>query len=445
MNADLFNHLDDLLKKTLAAGADAADGVAASSMGTRAAIRGGKLSDLERSETTEIGVRALIGKKQACLATSDLDPAGFADLAERVVAMARLAPEDPYAGLADASLFARDIASLDLDGGAEIPANTLIERARAMEGAARAHPAITNVEESSATSGSADFAYVTSNGFSGGYRSSSHSLSIETIAGTGTGMVRDYDYTQARHAADLRSPEDVAHVAVMRTASRLNARKMGTGQLPVIFSSRVARGLLQNFLSAINGASVARKSSFLQNALGTQIFSSQISIVEDPFVKRGLRSKPFDGEGLATQRRRLVDKGVLTGWLLNCPSARQLGLAPTGNGSRGAASVPGISTHNVILEPGSDTPERLVSGIQEGFFVTETMGFGVNTLTGDFSQGAAGFWIEKGELAFPVHEMTIAGNLASMFKNMIPANDLVIRYGIDAPTLRIDGMTIAGA
>lgn len=437
--------LANLLSHARMAGADSADALVAESRSVQTALRQGALTDLERSETAEIGLRVLVGQQQASLASTDLNPKHFATLAEKAVSMAKSAPADPYAGLPDKAMLATRFPDLDLHDGNERPAESLIEAAREMDALARANPDISNVEEASASTGFGLFHYAATNGFSGGYRSSSHGISLVTIAGKDTTMVRDYGFSSAIHASDLRSPASVASEAIERTISRLGARKMPTGAVPVVFAPRIARSLVSTLLSAITGTAIARKSSFLIDALNTEIFSKAVTIVDDPHMKRGLRSKPFDGEGLACTRRSIIDQGRLTTWLLNTASAKQLGLHSTGHATRGAGGVPGIGANNVAMLAGTLSPQDLIGDIQSGFYVTETMGFGVNTLTGDYSQGAAGFWIEKGQIAFPVHEMTIAGNLASMFKALIPANDLEYRYGIDAPTVRIDGMMVAGA
>lgn len=441
----LFEHLETLIKKARSLGADAADGVYVESMGVSAAIRNGDLSTLERSENAELGLRVLVGKRQACVSSCDLHKDRLAGMVERAVAMAKLAPEDPYAGLADKTELAASIRDLDLFDGIEISAEKLVASAKEMEAVARADARITNVEESIAGWGLSGFAFVASNGFSGGYRGTSHSLSIETVAGAGTNMVRDYDYSTALHYENLRTPQDVAASASARTISRLHARKMPTGKIPVVFAPRVASGILRNFLGAISGAAIARKTSFLADCLGAAIFAPGVTLTDAPHMKRGLRSRPFDGEGLPTLERAIVEKGTLTTWLLNCSAARQLKMQSTGHASRGVGNVPGISASNFYMENGTVSPEQLIADIAEGFYVTETMGHGGDILTGDYSQGAAGFWIEKGQIAFPVHEMTIAGNLKPMFLNLTPANDLTHRYGIDAPTLRVEGMTVAGA
>lgn len=440
----LFEHLETLIKKAKGFGADAADGVYVESMGVSAAIRNGELSTLERSESASLGLRVLIGKKQACVATHDIHPERLTDMVERAVSMAKLAPEDPYAGLADASQLAKHIPDLDLFDGVEISADQLIASAKTMEEVVRRNPKVTNVEESNASWGLSGFAFVTSSGFSGGYRGTSHGLSIEVVAGKDTHMVRDYDYCSALHGSDMRSPEDVALAAAARTVSRLDARKMPTKKIPVIFAPRVASSLLRNLLSAMNGTAIARKASFLIDDMGKAIFPSTITLIDDPLMKRGLRSRPFDGEGLPTQKTAFVENGVLKSWMMNCSAARQLNLKSTGHASRGVGGIPGISASNFYMQAGTSTPDDLIADIKEGFYVTETMGHGGDTLTGDYSQGAAEFWIENGKISFPVHEMTIAGNLKPMFQNLTAANDLTHRYGVDAPTLRIEGMTVAG-
>jgi len=273
---------------------------------------------------------------------------------------------------------------------------------------------------------------------------SSHSLSASVLAGEGTGMERDYDFSSAVHGADLRDPADVGRGAGERAVRRLGARKMPTAQVPVIYDSRVAGGLVRHLTGAINGAAIARGTSFLKDRMGDQVFANSIRIVDDPLRPRGLRSKPFDGEGIATRTKNLIEDGRLMTWLLDLASARQLGLETTGNAARGTGGPPGPAATNVYLAAGSLTPDALIADIDSGFYVTELIGMGVNGVTGDYSRGASGFWIEKGKISFPVSEMTVAGNLKQMFRALTPADDLVFRFGTDAPTVRIDGMTVAG-
>lgn len=441
----LFEALSDLLAEAKKAGASMADAVAERNAATSVAMREGKLSDLERAESTEISLRVLIGQKQASLATSEVKHQAFRELAERAVATAKLAPDDPYIGLPDFKECAQSIPGLDLYDGKEPTSADLVEKAKTMEETARTNPGVAQVEESAASHSLSASAYMASNGFSGGARYTMHSISVSAIAGTGTTMVRDYDFAMAHHGADLRAAEEVGKLAAVRAVSRQHAKKMPSAKLPVVFSSRIAGDLLRNLLSAINGQSLARRASFLSDSLGKDIFPKHVNIIDDPHLIRGLRSRPFDGEGLPCEKRALVKEGKLEGLLLNLAAARQLGLKSTGSANRAGGGPPGISPSNVYMEKGAVTPEALIHDIKQGFLVVETMGFGVNVLTGDFSQGAAGFWIEDGEVAFPVHEMTIAGKLQDMFRNLTPANDLHFRTGIDAPTIRIEGMTVAGA
>jgi PmbA protein len=327
----------------------------------------------------------------------------------------------------------------------EPSAEVLIERARAAEEAAMAVPGITNSEGAEAGWGRSAVALAASNGFSGGYAGSSHGVSASVIGGSGTGMERDYDFASAVYGGDLRSAEQVGREAGERAVKRLGARKMPTGKFPVVFDPRVSRSFLSHLLGAVSGPSIARGTSFLKDKLGERIFPEAITLIEDPHRQRGLRSRPFDGEGIANRRRALIDKGVLTTWLLDLRSARQLKMTTTGHAARGTASPPTPAATNVWIEPGAQTPQELYADIKSGLYVTELMGMGVNGVTGDYSRGASGFWIDNGAIAFPVSEMTVAGNLKDMFARVIAANDLEFRTGADAPTLRIDDLTVAGA
>jgi PmbA protein len=327
----------------------------------------------------------------------------------------------------------------------EPSAEVLIERARAAEEAALAVPGVTNSEGAEAGWGRSRVALAASNGFAGAYSGTSHGVSASVIGGEGTGMERDYDYSSAVYARDLRDPAEIGRSAGERAVKRLGARKMPTCRCPVVFDPRVARGFISALLGAISGPSIARGTSFLKDRLGERIFPEAITIVDDPHRHRGLRSKPFDAEGLPNHRRAIIDHGVLTTWLLDLRSARQLKLKSTGHAARGTSSPPGPSPTNVWIEPGPVSRLALISDIASGLYVTEMMGFGVNGVTGDYSRGAAGFWIDKGEIAFPVSEMTVAGNLKDMFLRLAAADDLEFKAGMDAPTLRIDDLTVAGA
>jgi PmbA protein len=440
-----LNLLHDLVAKAKKAGADAADAVAIAGTSLSHTRRLGKTEKLERSEHQDLGLRVLVGKQQAIVSSSDRAPATLDELVERAVAMARTIPEDPFCGLADPDQITHDWPALDIFDPSEPTAEMLIERARTAEETALAVAGITNSEGADAGWGRSRAALVASNGFAGSYAGSSHGVSVSVIGGTGTGMERDYDFASAVYGSDLRSAEEIGRSAGERAVKRLGARKMPTAKVPVIFDPRVARSFLSHLLGAISGPSIARGTSFLKDKLRERIFPEAITITEDPHRQRGLRSRPFDGEGIANQRRALIDKGVLTTWLLDLRSARQLKMTTTGHAARGTASPPSPAATNIWIEPGGQTPQDLYADIAAGFYVTELMGMGVNGITGDYSRGAAGFWIENGEIAFPVSEMTVAGNLKDMFARMIAANDLEFRTGADAPTLRIDDLTVAGA
>jgi PmbA protein len=433
-----------LVAAALRAGADAADALAVRGMSQSVNVRDRAVEESERSESDNVGLRAFIGRRQAVVSTNDLSGEGADALAERAVAMARAAPEDRFAGLAETELLARDIADLDLLDAALPAVGALEQLARAAEQAALAVPGVTKCGGASASAGIGGMVLVTSTGFRGAYLGSHHGISVEAIAGEGTGMESDHDFSSARHAADLEAAEEVGRSAGERAVKRLNPRKVATRRVPVVYDSRVAASLIGHLASAINGSALARKTSFLQGRLGERIFANSIAIVEDPLRRRGLRSQPFDAEGVATARRALVEDGVLKSWVLDCATARELGLKTTGNAQRGVSSVPGPGVTNLHMEPGQASPNELIADIADGFFVTDLIGMGANVVTGDYSRGAAGFWIERGELAYPVSEVTIAGHLADMFRALTPANDLEFRRGINAPTVRVDDMTVAG-
>lgn len=442
---DALNLLHDLVAKARRAGADAADAVAVAGTALSHTRRLGKTEKLERSESQDLGLRVLIGKQQAIVSSSDRAPATLDELVERAVAMARAIPEDPFCGLADPGEIAATWPALDMLDPEEPSAETLIERARAAEETALAVSGITNSEGADAGWGRSRIALVASNGFAGSYAGSSHGVSASVIAGSGMAMERDYDFASAVYAADLKKPEAIGREAGERAVRRLGARKMPTGKVPVIFDPRVARSFLSHLLGAISGPSIARDTSFLKDKLGERIFPEAITITEDPHRRRGLRSKPFDGEGVRNHRTALVQGGVLKTWLLDCASAKQLGLQTTGHAARGTGGPPSPSTTNLYMEPGKLDPFALMEDIREGFYVTDLMGMGVNGVTGDYSRGAAGFFIENGKITYPVAGVTIAGNLKDMFKQLVPANDLVFRYGTNAPTIRVEGMTVAGS
>jgi PmbA protein len=433
-----------LVKAARAAGADAADAVAMRSVSQSVEVRDGAVEESERAEGDDMGLRVLVGRRQAVVSTNDIRAESVDALAERAVAMARAAPEDPYAGLADRSELARVVPDLDLLDP-DMPSVGRLERlALAAEAAGLAVPGVAKSGGASASAGIGGMVLVTSEGFHGAYLGSRHSVSMMAIAGEGLGMERDYDFASALHAADLEEAEVVGRTAGERTVKRVNPRKVATRKVPVVFDPRVAGGLVGHLAGAINGSAIARKTSFLKDKLGEQLFAPGIRIVDDPLRRRGLRSRPFDAEGVAGRRLAIVEDGRLTTWLLDCATARELGLKTTGHAQRGVSSAPSPGATNLHLEPGTASPEQLIADIDEGFYVADLIGVGVNLITGDYSRGAAGFWIENGTLSYPVSEVTIAGHLGDMFRTLTPANDLEFRYGTNAPTVRVEGLTIAG-
>ncbi|QJE73877.1 TldD/PmbA family protein [Aerophototrophica crusticola] len=436
--------LEDLIRRAKAAGADAADALLVDSASLSLSMRLGKPEGLERSESGDLGLRVFIGKRMAVVSSTDRSQQMLQELADRAVAMARTVPEDPFCGIAEPGDVATDWADLDLCDSSEPTAEALIEAARRCEEAARGVAGVSNSDGADGSWSRSSVTLAASNGFVGGYSVSRHSLSVSVLAGSGTAMERDYDYHSTVYGTDLEAPEEIGRRAGERVVRKLGPRKVMTQAVPVVFEPRLAGGLLGHLCGAISGPSIARGTSFLKDRLGQPLFAPGISVVEDPFIRRGLRSKPFDAEGLLNRRRAIIDDGTLTTWLLDLRSARQLGLSSTGHASRGTGGPPSPSPTNVYLAPGSLPPEELIRDIKQGFYVTSLMGSGVNGVTGDYSRGAGGFWIEDGQVTYPVSEVTIAGNLKDMFRNLTPANDLTFRHGIDSPTVRIEGMTVAG-
>jgi len=441
---DIATLLDDLIARARKAGADGADAVMFEGTSVSLGQRLGKPEKLERAEGHDLGLRVLVGKKQAIVSTTDTSPAMLTEIVERALAMARSVPDDPYCGLADPAELARQIPTIDLDDASEPGTDLLKERARICEEAALAVKGVTNSEGAEASWGRSSVTLVASNGFHGGYSGSRHSVGTAVLAGEGTGMERDYEYVSAVYGKDLEDAAAVGRRAGERAVKRLHPRKAATAKVPIVYDPRVSRGLVGHLAGAINGAAIARGTSFLKDKLGQRILPADVAIIDDPHRPRGLNSKPFDGEGVANKKRSIIDKGVLTTWVLDLRSARQLGLKTTGHAARGTSSPPSPSLTNLYMTAGKLSPQAIIADIPSGFYVTELMGFGINGVTGDYSRGAAGFWIEHGELAYPVSEVTIAGNLNDMFLNLTPANDLEFRHGMDAPTVRVDGMTVAG-
>ncbi len=441
---DPLGHLSDLVASAKTAGADAADAIYVEGISVSTACRKGQPESLSRSEGYDLGLRVLIGKRQAIVSSSDLSKPALDDLVSRAVAMAKVVPEDPYCGLAPEALLATEVPDLD-DCDPVEPSGTRLQQLTAeAEDAALSIAGVTNSEGAEAGWGKSRLAVAGTNGFAQEREGSGHSLSVSVVAGEGTGMERDYDYSTAVYGEDLESAAELGRTAGEKAVARLNPQKVETAQVPVIFDPRVSSSLVGHLSSAINGSSVARGTTFLKDKMGAQLFGKGVQIIDDPLRKRGLRSKAFDAEGVATQTRHLISDGVLQTWILDLRSARQLGLETTGNASRGTSSPPSPSATNLYMAAGDISRDDLIRGVTSGLYVTELIGMGVNGITGDYSRGAGGFWIENGEITYPVNEVTIAGSLLDMFKNMTPASDLQFRFGTNAPTVRVDGLTLAG-
>ncbi|KXF78596.1 modulator protein [Paramesorhizobium deserti] len=438
----LVDKAASLVEAARRAGADAADAVVIRSHSTNVTVRLGKVEGTEASESDEFALRVFVGRRVASVsANADADPAR---LAERAVAMAKVSPEDPYEGLASPDRLVADPRDLDLFDPTEVAAAKLTEDAFAAEEAALAVDGVTNSGGASASAGMGGLVLVTSAGFQGHYAVTRFGTSASAIAGTGTAMERDYDFTSRLHFAELENAAAIGRRAGERAVRRLGARKVKTGPVTVVFDPRVARGMAGHLASAINGASVARKTSFLKDFMGKRILKSGIDVTDDPLRMRGTASRPFDGEGIEGRKLAMVEDGVLKHWFLSSSTAKELGLETNGRGVRSGSTVVPAST-NFAIEPGGTSPEDLIRGVGTGFYVTEVFGHGVDMVTGQYSRGASGFWIENGELSYPVSEVTIASNLKDMFLNLTPANDIDRNFGTAAPTLAIEGMTLAGS
>jgi PmbA protein len=434
----------DLVSRARRAGADASDVFYAGEAATQVSMRLGALEDVERSESEDISLRVFVGKRSASASTADFSSATLTALAEQVVAMARQAPEDAFAGLApEPMLMTEALPKLDLDDGADVSPQHLRKQSLIAEDAARAVRGVTNSQGAGASAGRTIRALATSHGFVGAYSGSSHSLSASVIAGEGDAMQRDYAHHAVRHLKDLDDAAGIGRLAGERAVMRLNPVRLKSGPMTVVFDPRVGSSLLGHLGGAISGGAIARKTSFLLDRLGDLVFPKGVSIIDDPLRLRGQSSRPFDGEGLPKRVMNLIDDGVLTGWMLDSASARQLSLQPTGHATRGAGA-PSVGMSNVHMSPGLLSPAELMADIKQGIYVTDLIGMGVNGLTGDYSRGASGFIIENGEIKGAVAEVTIAGNLIDMFAKLTPANDLEFRYATNVPTIRIDGMTLAG-
>ncbi len=437
--------LHDLVKAARAAGADAAEAVGAERSALSVGVRLGALEEVEREEARDLGLRVFVGQRQAVVSGSDISTAARAKLVERAVAMARIAPEDPYAGFAPQERLAQGpFPDLDLYDPTERSPEALEALAVEAEEAARAVPGVANSDGGSASWSTSGWSFVTSHGFEGRHKASGFSLSASVIAGEGSAMERGGEGRSVRHAADLPSPASIGTTAGERAVSHLGPRKLSSITAPVIFENRIAASIIGPFLGAIAGTAVARGVSFLKDKLGQPVFASGVNLTDNPHRQRGLGSAPFDDEGVATTAMKLIDDGVLTTWLLNSAAARQLKLQTTGHASRGLAGAPGVSTHNLTVEPGAESREALMKQAGKGLFVTSMFGPSLNGNTGDWSVGVSGFWFEDGEIAYPVSGVTVAANLIELYARMIPANDLEIRGSTNSPSLFIDGLAIAG-
>ncbi|MEM7520902.1 MAG: TldD/PmbA family protein [Pseudomonadota bacterium] len=437
-----------LLTAALKAGADAADAKAVEATSTAVDVRGGVLEQAERSEGVEIGLRVFVGQRSVCVSASDTSERTIEEMALRAVAMAGEAPEDPHCGLADPDQLAQswDSDALELfDQTPEPSAQALQEDAARAEAAALAVEGVTQSQSASAGYSAQTMYVAMTNGFEGGYARTSRGLSSVAIAGTGTSMERDYDGDSRVFQADLRTPEEIGQTAGLRAVARLGARKPPTGSYPVVFDERIASSLIGHLLGAINGAAVARGASFLRDALGKAVLPDGMSLIEDPHRPRASGSRPFDGEGLATARRVIVEDGVLLGWTVDLANARKLGVAPTGNGARGTGSAPSPGNWNIGLSQGEQSQADLLRDMGTGLLITSMIGSTINPNTGDYSRGASGMWVENGVAVHPINECTVAGNLKEMLRAVIPANDARPHLSRVVPSLMIPEMTLAGA
>ncbi|WP_299553552.1 TldD/PmbA family protein [uncultured Tateyamaria sp.] len=446
--SDLSTLSQRLLDVAKSAGADAADTIAIQGTSLSVDVRSGALEQAERSESIDIGLRVFVGQKQANVSASDTSDRTIEEMAMRAVAMASEAPDDPFAGLAEPDQLVTDwdIDSLQLnDTSPEPAAEDLQSDALAAEAAAGKIKGISQVEQASAAYGARNIWLATSNGFSGGYRRTDRALSCVSIAGSGTDMERDYSGDSRIFQSDLRSAEDIGTEASMRTVERIGARKPPTGTYPVLFDERISSSLIGHLLAAANGSNIARGSSWLRDKLEQAVLPDGMNLVEDPHRPRTSGTRPFDAEGLPTHRRTIVENGVLTGWTLDLSTARKLEMAPTGNAARGTSAPPSPSNWNVTLDAGAATRDDLIQDMGTGLLVTSMIGSTINPNTGDYSRGASGMWVENGEIAYPVNECTIAGNLIDMLRQIVPANDARVHLSRVVPSLLIPGMTLAGS
>jgi PmbA protein len=446
-----FENATDILgylqTRARALGASASDAVMFETMEMTSSCRLGKQEGMERSESSAVGLRVFIGDQQAIVSSTDMLKESLDETVERAVAMAKAASADPDSHLAPEMLWAKDLPALDLFDGTPPEPEWFNDMCKRAEDSALGVTGITNSEGADAHYSQHIISLAIDNGVSRAmhsYPTSNLSVSVSVLAGSGTDMERDYEFSSVRHRSDLTDPEQLGKQAATKALARINPRKIATQKAPILFDPRVSRSLLSVLASSISGQAIARGSSFLKDAMGTSLFASNVTIIDDPHLQRGLASKPFDGEGVANRKRALVENGVLQSWLLDVRTARKLNLETTGNATRGISSAPSPSASNLYMQKGTKTPKELMRDMQQGLYITETFGMGINTVTGDYSQGASGFWVENGEIAYPVSEITIAGHLRDMFARAIPANDLSFRYASNAPSVLMDGMTVAG-
>lgn len=436
--------LDSLIAATLKAGADGVDARISESASLSVEVRNGDLETVEREESRGLALRALVGRRQASVSGTDLSPGALKALSERVVAMARLAPEDKYCGLASADEITHERPDLKLDCDDTPEADELERRGREMETAAMAVPGVKQMSHCGASWNTSRTWLAASNGFRANKSSGISSMAAVAIAERDGAMERDHEYSSERRGARLKAPDWIGRQAAERAVARLGARKLESQTAPVIFENKLSSRLLGAFIGAISGPAVARGVSFLKNSMGKQVFASGVSVIDDPLREGGFGSRAFDGEGRAVKRTALVDNGVLTQWLLNGPAARQLGLSPNGFASLAFGDPPGVTTSNLDMTPGTRTLDQLMADAGKGLLITDMFGPSLNPNTGDYSVGVSGFWFENGERAYPVSEVTVAGDIPSMLLRAVPGSDLEIRGSANAPSLLIDGMTLAG-
>lgn len=447
MTQNLSDLSAQLIDAALKAGADAADALVIDGTSVSIDVRGGKLENAERSEGIDLGLRVFVGQRQACVSASDARAESIANVAERAVAMARVAPQDPYAGLADPADHATDLDSARLelfDPTPEPDPQALFDDAARAETAALAVQGVEQVTQASAGYGHRRVHLATSTGFSAGYERTDRGISIGALAGTGTGMERDYDYDSRIFQADLRDAADIGRGAGERAIAALNPRRPKTGAYPVIIDERVSGSLIGHLVSATNGSMIARGSSWARNLLGQQVLPEGVSLIENPHRPRTSGSRLFDAEGLQTARRAIVENGVLTGWTLDLATARKLGLTSTASAARGPSAPPSPTVSNLTLTQGEKSRADLIRDMGTGLLITSFIGATVNPNTGDYSRGATGFWVENGEITYPVNEVTVAGNLISMLKSIVPANDARAHLSHVIPSLLVEGLTLAG-